>query len=128
MILTPALERVKMVAASGRAASEPKDRHLWDALDSAITITEKHLPTLEALGEEGLRSAMRMWLAPAPFEARLAMVRGATMTELAEGNVRQAWELDQDTEKRAEVKRELVEWLTNLGIVGVRLLLSVALV
>lgn len=128
MIVKESLERLKRVSSEGRATANPKGAHVYDALDQAIVVTEKHLPSLEILGEPGIRSAMRTWLTPSSYEAKRALILGASMTELAEGNLRDAWELDQDTEKRAQVRRDLVEWLTEIGVVGVRLLLAVAFV
>lgn len=128
-VIAASLERLKVVSMEGRLASRPPDLHLWDGLDSAIAVTEKYILSLEILGESGLRSAMRVWLTPAAIDVKSALIRSATMTELTEGSApRDAWELDQDSERRAQVKRELVEWLTDLGVVGVRLLLAVAFV
>ena len=118
----------KLVAAEGRAKSDPEDLYLWDSLDRALELGVEYEDALEDLGTDGLRDLAASLASSAPLEARLQLMAGvSSFDELTAMTLASAGADDAERQRLAEVRRRRVEFAMKAGEIGLRLLLRFVL-
>jgi len=126
-LLEEGLKKLQDLSTEGRIR-EPEKAGYWDALDAAILATAERATTLETHTWDFLKSMLEMWSGTATTATKLALIRGATISELISGTLQDANDLRDYAEKRAKQREDVLNWLMDLGIVGAKLLLKVLVI